>query len=163
MPGAGSGYFAAEPPSDARAGRDHGSAWRAGGDSKRQWAGGQLATLPGLVHRETYRCGAHSAWQPDAECTHRKFQRQASRRVSERELVLEPVRRTGENRGLAGGLQLAAATLGALVLNARRIRAESRFAFSNFEYHTSGSASRLPGRLRRRRGAASGLDPDPAA
>jgi putative transposase len=37
-----------------RAGRDHGSAWRAGGDSKRQRAGGHFATLPDLVHR-----GAH--------------------------------------------------------------------------------------------------------
>ena len=86
----------------------------------------------------------HIQPQTHAERAHRKFQRQASRRVSERELVLESVRRTGEDRGLAGGLQLAAATLGAQVLNARRVRAESRFAFFNFEYHTSGSASRLP-------------------
>jgi len=90
------------------------------------------------------RCGAHSAGQTHAERAHRKLQRQTSRRVSERELVLEPVRRTGEDRGLAGGLQLAAATLGAQVLNARRVRAEGRFAFFNFECHTSGSASRLP-------------------
>ena len=61
-----------------------------------------------------------------------------------RELVLEPVRCTGEDRGLAGGLQLATATLGAKVLDARRVRAEGRFAFFTFEYHTSGSASRLP-------------------
>jgi hypothetical protein len=55
-----------------------------------------------------------------------------SRRVSERELVLKPVRRAGEDRGLARGLQLATATLGARVLNARRVRAESRFAFFNY-------------------------------
>jgi len=86
----------------------------------------------------------HIQPQTHAERAHRKFQRQASRRVSERELVLEPVRCTGENRGLAEGLQLATATLGAKVLNARRVRAEGRFAVFNFEYHTSASASRLP-------------------
>src|ERR1700722_4182155 len=97
-----------------------------------------------MVHRETDRRGAHSAGQTDAERAHRELQRQAPRRVSERELVLEPVRRTGKDRGLAGGLQLAAATLGAEVLNAGRVRAQGRFAFFTFEYHAVGSASRLP-------------------
>src|SRR5580700_11246846 len=97
-----------------------------------------------MVHREAHRRGAHSAGQTDAEPAYRKLQRPASRRVSERELVLEPVRRTGEDRGLAGRLQLAAATLGAEVLNTGRVRAQGRFAFFSVEYHTSGSASRLP-------------------
>ena len=47
--------------------------------------------------------------------------------MPERELVLEPVRRTGQDRGLTRGLQLAASTLGAKVLNAGRVRAQGRF------------------------------------
>ena len=64
--------------------------------------------------------------------------------MSERKLVLEPVRRTGEDRGLSGGLQLAAATLGAQVLNARRVRTEGRFTFFHFEYHTSALPQGFP-------------------
>ena len=83
--------------------------------------------------------------------------------MSERKVVLESVRRTEEGRGLAHRVQLRTAAFGAWVLNASGVRGPGRFAFWSVESHTSGSASRLPWRLRRRGRAGSGLDPDPAA
>lgn len=81
-------------------------------DSERQRAGDDFPTLPSLVYRETHRRGSHPAGKANAERSRGKFPWPASGRMFERGLVLESVRRTEQDRGLACRLQLPEAAFG---------------------------------------------------
>src|SRR5689334_16826040 len=96
VPGTADRYQLYEPPRDARAGSSDRSAGHAPGSAERQRSGTHQPPLSGVVCGAPDRYDSHPAWEAHAEWARRELSREATRRMLECELVLEPVGRAAQ-------------------------------------------------------------------
>lgn len=94
-----------QPESDAGAGADDRQVGSAEAATVRQRAGVHEPAFSGLVRETRHRGRPHSAGAADAERFSGELQRPAEGRVPECELVREPGRGEGEDRGVEKGVQ----------------------------------------------------------
>src|SRR6266536_671706 len=114
-------YLAGRTPCASSAGSDGERARTTGSDCSGQRPGVSRPSTDGLERRTRRATGVHPARQARAECLHRKLQRPAARRMSERELVHESHGCTAKDRNLAAGLQRTPSTQFVKLLAARRV------------------------------------------